>query len=77
MSNRMTVGDFYRDDRRRASEESTFGVEWTSNADATGLYAVHWLKDTKEIFLLRGPITPPFLPETFSGSWNNLHPRVR
>ena len=75
MSMRMTVHDFYGDDRRRGSEEVTFGVQWTLNTDPTGVYGVHWLKATKEIYLLRGAMTPPFLPETFSGNWNNLHPR--
>lgn len=74
MSMRMTVRDFYRNDRRRASEESTFGVQWTLNADATGLYGVHWLKETKELYLLRGPMTPPFLPDS-AGRWNMNAPR--
>jgi hypothetical protein len=74
MSMRMTVRDFYRDDRRRASEESTFGVEWTLDADPNCLYGVHWLKETKELYLLRGPITPPFLPDS-AGRGNINAPR--
>ena len=75
MTPRMTVREFYGDDRRRASEESTFGVEWTLDADPTGLYGVHWLKDTKELYLLRGPILPPFLPDFRSNGWSGIPPR--
>jgi len=71
----MTVPDFYRDDHRRASEESTFGVEWTMGSDPTGVYGVHWLKDTKELYLLRGPILPPFLPDNVGSRWSGIPPR--
>lgn len=75
MSVRMTVRDFYRDDCRRASAESTFGVEWTLDSDPTSLYGVHWIKDTKELYLLRGPILPPFLPDNAGSRWSGIPPR--
>jgi hypothetical protein len=68
MSERMTVREFYGDERRRASEESTFGVAWALRTDPGALYGLHWLKATKEIYLLRGPVSPPFLPGVFEGA---------
>jgi hypothetical protein len=75
---RMTVQDFYRDTRRQESEESTFGLAWTSQSDPTAYYGLHWLKSTKETYLLRGPLLPPFLPGLLEGAGGgNLVPTFR
>lgn len=68
MSVTMTVREFYSEGRRQTSEESTFGLEWTLRSDPNALYGVHWLKATKEVYLLRGPRLPPFLPGLLEGS---------
>jgi len=52
----------------RHPRESTFGVKWTRQSDPTALYGRHWLKTTNEIYLLTGPLLPPFLPGLLEGT---------
>src|SRR4051812_28266238 len=52
---RMTIKQFYDDDRRRQSDELTFGLDWTSATDSYAAYGLHWIRDTTEIYVLRGP----------------------
>lgn len=54
----MTVAEFYADERRRASREVVFGREWTIDSDPSVLYSLHWIEDTEEIYVLRGPQAP-------------------
>ena len=47
------------DERRRASREVVFGYEWTIDSDPYVLYSLHWVEDTEETYVLRGPQAPP------------------
>ena len=61
----MNVDEFYaEDERRRASDEVSFGGEWRVASDPYVLYGIHWIEDTGEVYALRGP-QPPVLD--FSG----------
>jgi hypothetical protein len=65
----MTVAAFYADDRRRRSREVSFGLEWTVTSDPHAIYGVHWIEETQEIYVLRGPEPPldasaPFIPSS-------------
>ena len=55
---RMTLEQFYADDRRRRSPEVTFGLDWTSASDPYAAYGLHWISATKEIYVLRAPRVP-------------------
>jgi len=57
----VNVRQFYLDERRRTSDEATFGLEWTLDADPDARYGLHWIERTKEIYVLRGPTSPLFL----------------
>ena len=69
MTEPMTVSEFYSDERRRASREVVFGREWTIDSDPSVVYSVHWIEETQEIYVLRGPQAPaevftPFPPNS-------------
>src|SRR3954470_2203942 len=55
----MTLRRFYEDERRRRSDEATFGLQWRSASDPYTTYGLHWIRATKEIYVLRGPWFPP------------------
>ena len=59
MTEPMTVSEFYADQRRRASREVMFGREWTIDTDPHVIYSLHWIEETEEIYVLRGPQAPP------------------
>lgn len=53
------IQEFYaEDDRRRSSEEVTFGLDWTLQGDETVRYGLHWVEGTGEIYVLRRPELP-------------------
>lgn len=55
-SGRVNVDEFYeQDERRRASVEFDFGLEWQSESDPGVPYAVRWIEATKEVYVLRQP----------------------
>jgi len=55
----VNVSEFYAEDvRRRESVEVAFGLEWRVDTDPTVLYSVHWIVDTREIYILREPQPP-------------------
>jgi hypothetical protein len=56
----MNVKEFYaEDDRRRRSDEITYGTGWRDDSDAAAEYAVRWIVETGEVYALRNP-APPF-----------------
>jgi len=59
-----TVKQFYADRGRSESAETTFGLEWTLDADPHVIYGLHWVEVTKEVYVLRGP-QPPVDPSPF------------
>lgn len=59
MTEPMTVSEFYADERRRASPEVVLGREWTIDSDPRVVYSLHWIEETEEIYVLRGPQAPP------------------
>ncbi|MFN2606320.1 MAG: hypothetical protein ABR511_00285 [Acidimicrobiales bacterium] len=55
----MNVTEFYAEDaRRRESAEVAFGLEWRVATDATVLFGLHWIAETREIYVLREPQPP-------------------
>ncbi len=55
----MNVSEFYAEDfRRRESVEVAFGLEWRVNEDPTVHYGLHWIEETREIYVLREPQPP-------------------
>lgn len=55
----MNVKQFYdEDERRRISREVAFGLGWTIDSDPFVLYGLHWVEDTREIYVVRGPRIP-------------------
>src|SRR4051812_1835509 len=52
---RMTLEEFYADDRRRRSPEVTFGLDWTSASDPYAAYGLHGMGGTREFSVLRAP----------------------
>ncbi|HEV2760543.1 MAG TPA: hypothetical protein VGV86_13340 [Acidimicrobiales bacterium] len=55
----MNVKEFYdEDDRRRRSREVAFGLGWTIDSDPFVLYGLHWIEETREIYVVRGPQIP-------------------
>lgn len=72
MNERMTLSEFYADERRRTSAEVAFGHGWTIDSDPSVLYSLHWIERTGEIYVLRGPQSPaevftPFPPSSSAG----------
>jgi hypothetical protein len=56
----MNVKQFYaEDERRRRSEEITYGSGWRDASDPSGVYTVRWVVETGEVYALRNP-PPPF-----------------
>jgi hypothetical protein len=69
MTEPMTLSEFYADERRRASREVLLGREWTIDSDPHVTYSLHWVEETEEIYVLRGPQAPaeiftPFPPNS-------------
>lgn len=54
-SRQVNVGEFYDDVRRRFSSETAYGLRWRSSADPGVLFGLHWVEDTREIYVLREP----------------------
>ena len=71
----LNVKQFYLDERRRASCEVAFGLEWTVSSDPDATYGVHWIEATKEVYVLRGPKSPIFLPNSLYGGASTVAPR--
>lgn len=60
----MNVKEFYDEDvRRRLSTETAYGRRWRLASDEAALFGLHWIQDTREIYIFRGPQPP--LPTGF------------
>lgn len=72
----MDIDEFYDSDpRRRASDELTFGLNWTSADDADHLWDLFWVRDTGELYLMSKP-KPKWLPP-FTGERHPGHHRSK
>lgn len=57
------VEDWYAaDPRRRQSVELAYGMGWAAGAPPEWLADLFWTEDTGELFLLRKPVPPEWLP---------------
>jgi hypothetical protein len=72
----INVRQFYLDDRRRASAEVAYGLEWTSELDPGAHYGIHWIEVTREVYALRGPRSPVFLYNTHYGGSATIPPQL-
>lgn len=71
----ISVRQFYLDERRRTSQEISYGLEWTLDRDPGAHYGIHWIEVTKEVYALRGPIPPAFLQNTHYGGSATIPPQ--
>lgn len=59
----MDIEEFYAaDERRRASEEIGYGMAWSSALDSDHLWDCWWVAATGEVYTLRKPSPPKWLP---------------
>lgn len=58
----LPINEFYAADRRRRrSARFHYGSAWRTTTDRSGIYALGWIEETREICALRGPLVPGWL----------------
>lgn len=67
----MDIAEFYdADERRRASEELSFGLDWRDSGDPEHLRDLYWVRDTGELYFMRKPARqwPPLVNPQDAGA---------
>ena len=63
----IALAAFYEDERRRASDEVSWGSGWRDAGDELFRFNLFWIVETRELCLLRYPYREPYL----TGSYQN------